>query len=574
VMFADCPTPTQCPENQTWTYNGTAWTNLTGSLTLSPSAREGAGFDYDPQLGGVVLFGGSNGVNATFNDTWLFTATGWANITLTAGIPEPLGVPPAIPGWAWGGMTWDPALNGIVIVDGCVTYSCNDVWGQTWLLTGGLWTYQGWGPATTTNGTYLGYNSVAYDAADGYLVAFGGLDYFADTSLNDTFTMNSSGVWVNITSHDAGCVASVCYTPQGRDSAAMTWDGQLGAVFLTGGFNETTAFWLNDSWTFAHGAWLPANLTAPTAPSGYCGVAEPAMPEWSDNIAPFIIGGNGLCGASAFTKEWVYEVPPQPSVRVSPNPVDVDLSTTVNAGWTVGTGSGIVAGWNVSFGDGIYDSPARNHTLLSGLEINTSLAYSTAWPHSYATPGPFTVNVTWSDFFYISGKVSNSATVDAALAANITTSATSITAGGTVTFSTSPTGGSGTYTYAWEFGDGNTSTVEAPPAHTYPRAGSYTVNLTVTDGAGGDVKRSVTITVASAPVHKNKASVSPFETYLIVGIVVAVLVVLAVALLLRRRKPSGAPAPWQSGAPPPAGATGGVPPGAGGSMPPPPPPPP
>jgi len=41
----------------------------------------------------------------------------------------------------------------------------------------------------------------------------------------------------------------------------------------------------------------------------------------------------------------------------------------------------------------------------------------------------------------------------------------------------------GTLAYAWDFGDGNTST-DANPGHTYAGAGNYTVTLTVTNSAG------------------------------------------------------------------------------------------
>ena len=51
--------------------------------------------------------------------------------------------------------------------------------------------------------------------------------------------------------------------------------------------------------------------------------------------------------------------------------------------------------------------------------------------------------------------------------------------------------------YAWTFGDGGTST-EAKPSHTYGAAGTFTVNLTVTDNRGGS--HSVTHTVAVAPI--------------------------------------------------------------------------
>ena len=66
-----------------------------------------------------------------------------------------------------------------------------------------------------------------------------------------------------------------------------------------------------------------------------------------------------------------------------------------------------------------------------------------------------------------------------------------------VSFSATTTGGDGTYSYAWSFGDGQTST-EATPTHTYQAAGSYTVNLTVTDGAGEQVSSSTEITVILA----------------------------------------------------------------------------
>ncbi len=48
--------------------------------------------------------------------------------------------------------------------------------------------------------------------------------------------------------------------------------------------------------------------------------------------------------------------------------------------------------------------------------------------------------------------------------------------------------------YAWDFGDGNTSS-EANPSHTYTDAGTYNVVLTVTDDAGATGSATVTIDV-------------------------------------------------------------------------------
>ena len=52
--------------------------------------------------------------------------------------------------------------------------------------------------------------------------------------------------------------------------------------------------------------------------------------------------------------------------------------------------------------------------------------------------------------------------------------------------------------YAWDFGDGGVSS-ETNPSHRYSTAGSYTVNLTVDDGRGGNASCSTVITVSEAP---------------------------------------------------------------------------
>src|SRR5262249_51332612 len=50
------------------------------------------------------------------------------------------------------------------------------------------------------------------------------------------------------------------------------------------------------------------------------------------------------------------------------------------------------------------------------------------------------------------------------------------------------------FTYAWDFGDGATST-QAAPAHAYTAAGTYAVKLTVTDKDGGATTAATTATV-------------------------------------------------------------------------------
>jgi gliding motility-associated-like protein len=67
---------------------------------------------------------------------------------------------------------------------------------------------------------------------------------------------------------------------------------------------------------------------------------------------------------------------------------------------------------------------------------------------------------------------------------------------GTVTFTQSSRGDA--LTYAWNFGNGNTSTSATPPIQTYSTAGTYTVTLTVT-GYCGTSTATATVTVNPIP---------------------------------------------------------------------------
>ncbi len=60
-------------------------------------------------------------------------------------------------------------------------------------------------------------------------------------------------------------------------------------------------------------------------------------------------------------------------------------------------------------------------------------------------------------------------------------------------FTSTTTGGVAPFTYLWNFGDGNTSTLENP-THIYPNQGPFTVTLTVTDSNGTDFISSEVIT--------------------------------------------------------------------------------
>ncbi|MBL7796428.1 MAG: PKD domain-containing protein [Saprospiraceae bacterium] len=64
-----------------------------------------------------------------------------------------------------------------------------------------------------------------------------------------------------------------------------------------------------------------------------------------------------------------------------------------------------------------------------------------------------------------------------------------------VTFTNTTTGGSGILTYAWTFGNGNTSNLVDPPAQVYNQLGTFNVTLTATDAVGCSATITKTVKV-------------------------------------------------------------------------------
>ena len=126
--------------------------------------------------------------------------------------------------------------------------------------------------------------------------------------------------------------------------------------------------------------------------------------------------------------------------------------------------------------------------------------------HSYSVDGTFTVMLTVTDNDGLTGTDTASATINPA-GGNTPPVASANgpytgTEGAPVQFSSSGSmDPDGTIVaYAWDFGDGGSSTAENP-AHTYVAAGTYTVSLTVTDDAGDTTSDATTATIEAVVVN-------------------------------------------------------------------------
>lgn len=74
----------------------------------------------------------------------------------------------------------------------------------------------------------------------------------------------------------------------------------------------------------------------------------------------------------------------------------------------------------------------------------------------------------------------------------------------TVNFTGSATGGTGTFTYSWDFGD-KTSSSSQNPSHQYSSPGTYTAKLTVNDG-NRKAEKTLTITATTPPLSASPSA--------------------------------------------------------------------
>ncbi len=166
VLFGG--TSTSCPGGgsrylgDTWVYFGGHWRNASPSSGPSPSARAWAGLADDPATSEVVLFGGIGPAGA-LNDTWTFNGSAWSNRT-GAIAPSPR----ADPSLAYSG-----SLGAVVLFGGEIRGAPGVPGNDTWTFVQGTWSNHSTAGAVAPTG--VSGASLAYNPIDGQMVLFGGL---------------------------------------------------------------------------------------------------------------------------------------------------------------------------------------------------------------------------------------------------------------------------------------------------------------------------------------------------------------------------------------------------------------
>lgn len=581
VSFGGC-TPTACPSNETWAYSNGTWVNLT-NVHDAPPARYGAAMDYDRNLQGLLLFGGSS-AGGLLNDTWLYQNGGWTNLTaLSAAAPPPR---------EDAAMAFDPAVeeNGSVLFGGYVTAygPAND----TWVWQG----WSGWVFLNTSSAppvTELA--SMAYDPAIQAIVLFGCGDACVNGN-NGTWELYSGQWWQVVPS---GTI------PVYRYGDVMTWDPALSAVVMFGGFSFTG--YLDDTWTFSGGRWSEVPVTAPAPPARYIAGLSPD----SSAFPPVLFGGSQFYpfGLYPMNDTWVYEVPPQvalgtPASGETSEPVpftvtvangtapyvaDLEFGDGTHAALTfesssvtvahdyltAGTyypvarvtdaagvleaagaaaGSGLLIRAGPSLGPVVAPSPSDVNisvTFTGSAAAGGQPPYSYLWEfgdggqavgrnatHAYSTPGIHSGNLTATDAAGVQASVPFVVEIHSLPSVVLAVAPGSPYAGEPTTLYANVSGGTPPYTYAWTFGDGDASALPFP-SHNFTSAGAFSVRVSVNDSVGGSAHQALEVTVGTAPPGPAPAASAGPPSWFWPGVAGIVAVAALGSFLLWRRGRSG-----------------------------------
>jgi hypothetical protein len=234
------------------------------NTTRSPSPRADAQIAYDAADGYVVLFGGTNASSldptCQVGCAHAFNDT-WI-FTGTAWRQFPIPGPAPRVG---AGFIYD-AADGYLLLFGGQLWNGSapgNVTSQTWSYAHGAWSYLGAaGPAPRFDAP------LAYDALDGYVVLYGGV-LGNGTVANDTWSY-FGGVWTPVDTHGP---------PPDAYQESMTYDAADGYVMLVGSALVGSAgLTANESWGYSGGHWtLLATQTNPPFLWGAWVAYDPAV---------------------------------------------------------------------------------------------------------------------------------------------------------------------------------------------------------------------------------------------------------------------------------------------------------
>lgn len=253
----------------TWTWNGTRWTQV--ETASGPVARWGASMAYDSVRRAVVLHGALLG-GAAASETWTWDGTRWL-------LMSPDQAPPVFD-YGYEPTCWD-SVRGLVLLFADTDFHAPYMsqipeWNQTWAWDGRTWTQRPAPGAPSGHGSQPA--AIAFDTARKSTVFFG---HVKGTPTTWTF--------------DGAAWRQASTSGSGSNAFAMAEDGARSDVVL---FGEN-----RDTWTWDGATWTVRNpVHSPPARFGA------AMAYDSAHRVVVLFGGSTVGGGVAhdFNDTWTW----------------------------------------------------------------------------------------------------------------------------------------------------------------------------------------------------------------------------------------------------------------------------
>lgn len=273
--------------NETWTWNGTDWTNVSATTGIDPNGPLPTRLNFVMSFDNtnIMMFGGqtSSETGGLLQDTWLWNGTAWAKqtlttspfgryfaeacqLTITSNIVVMFGGSGSVnqaeyllETWEWNGSTKAWALQSFAngaspaarighCMDGGTAFlvmfggqGTNQLFNDTWKFDGASWTQL----TPTTPPSARSGAVMAYDQTHNNWVLFGGENYY--NYLPETWILNSGGTaWTKQTP---------ATSPPGLTWSQMCWDTHTGTVLLFGGNSATDSYASAQTWSWNGTTW-------------------------------------------------------------------------------------------------------------------------------------------------------------------------------------------------------------------------------------------------------------------------------------------------------------------------------
>ena len=223
VLFGGTTYTTGSPilyHDDTWTWNGTAWTQA--QPAIRPAPRTGHGLAWHAPTSRLVLFSGRTN-STVYGDTWTWDGSNWTQVATTS-------APPGRASAAMVGTGQDVLLFG-GFAPASSTFT---TLGDTWNWNGATWSQLQ--PATSPSPRYG--SSCTYDQHRGRALLFGGANN--TQAVGETWAFDGTN-WSLVTTAAA---------PQARTGHVLVHDPRLHQVLLFGGRGNGQ----NDTWILAPAA--------------------------------------------------------------------------------------------------------------------------------------------------------------------------------------------------------------------------------------------------------------------------------------------------------------------------------